>query len=231
MFLVSFKNRHVSVIPRGRGVGMTATARKVAAATRQRQLTLRVRHIYQLSAIIFCSLAPSLLHHSANAGHCSRTAEASCSVVACGCTGCHGVHGDARITQKGSLCRRQHACVRTSRRICTPTSTLPSLRYPASGCYPAWPSPAPRMCLYLLQGGVVCLLKEHYKAVRCVCLLLQDLVQRCLHGGGGGYGRTCATRDDEPRPVCGLVCPSRTLFVFAWGETMRGETETIRRSN
>jgi hypothetical protein len=20
--------------------------------------------------------------------------------------------------------------------------------------------------------------------------------------GGGGYGRTCATRDDEPRPVC-----------------------------
>jgi hypothetical protein len=35
----------------------------------------------------------------------------------------------------------------------------------------------------------------------CVCLLLQDLVQRCIHGGGGGYGRTCATRDDEPRPV------------------------------
>jgi hypothetical protein len=34
----------------------------------------------------------------------------------------------------------------------------------------------------------------------CVCLLLQDLVQSCLHGGGG-YGRTCATRDDEPRPV------------------------------
>jgi hypothetical protein len=34
-----------------------------------------------------------------------------------------------------------------------------------------------------------------------VCLLLQDLVQSCLHGGGGGYGRTCATRDDDPRPV------------------------------
>jgi hypothetical protein len=29
---------------------------------------------------------------------------------------------------------------------------------------------------------------------------LKDLVQSCLHGGGGGYGRTCATRDD-PRPV------------------------------
>jgi hypothetical protein len=40
-----------------------------------------------------------------------------------------------------------------------------------------------------------------------VCLLLQDLVQSCLHGGGGGYGRTCATRDDEPRPVwTSLVC-------------------------
>jgi hypothetical protein len=35
----------------------------------------------------------------------------------------------------------------------------------------------------------------------CVCLLLQDLVQSCLHGGGEGYGRTCATRDHEPRPV------------------------------
>jgi hypothetical protein len=34
-----------------------------------------------------------------------------------------------------------------------------------------------------------------------VCLLLQDLVQSCLHGEGGGYGRTCALRDDEPRPV------------------------------
>jgi hypothetical protein len=47
----------------------------------------------------------------------------------------------------------------------------------------------------------------------CVCLLLQDLVQsvcvfftagpstKLFTWGGGGYGRTCATRDDEPRPV------------------------------
>jgi hypothetical protein len=60
----------------------------------------------------------------------------------------------------------------------------------------------------------------------CVCLLLQYLVcvfitagpstvccSVCVFitagpstklftwGGGGGYGRTCATRDDEPRPV------------------------------
>jgi hypothetical protein len=34
----------------------------------------------------------------------------------------------------------------------------------------------------------------------CVCLLLQDLVQSCLRGEGGIW-RTCATRDDEPRPV------------------------------
>jgi hypothetical protein len=39
----------------------------------------------------------------------------------------------------------------------------------------------------------------------CVCLLLQDLVQSCLRGGGR-YGRTCATRDDEPRPVWTCVC-------------------------
>jgi hypothetical protein len=35
----------------------------------------------------------------------------------------------------------------------------------------------------------------------CVCLLLQDLVQSCLRKGGGRYGRTCAMRDDAPRPV------------------------------
>jgi hypothetical protein len=111
---------------------MTAAARRVAAATRQRPLTSRVRHIQQLTATIFCRLASSLLHHSANAGHCSRTAKASCSVAAGGCTGCHSVHREARSTPKGSLCRGQHACARTSRRICTPTSTLPSLRLACS---------------------------------------------------------------------------------------------------
>ena len=40
------------------------------------------------------------------------------------------------------------------------------------------------------------------------CLLLQDLVQSCLRGGGGGYWRTCAAKDDS-RGLCGLVCPSR----------------------
>jgi hypothetical protein len=51
----------------------------------------------------------------------------------------------------------------------------------------------------------------------CVCLLLQDLVQSCLHGGGGGYGRTCATRDDEPvvsikHLVISYVCLSLLTF-------------------
>jgi len=36
---------------------------------------------------------------------------------------------------------------------------------------------------------------------QCVCvLLLQDLLQSCSRGGGGEW-RTCAMRDDEPRPV------------------------------
>ena len=38
----------------------------------------------------------------------------------------------------------------------------------------------------------------------CVCvLLLQDLLQSCSRGGeeSGGEWRTCAMRDDEPRPV------------------------------
>jgi hypothetical protein len=45
---------------------------------------------------------------------------------------------------------------------------------------------------------------EHSGACVCfitVCvLLLQDLLQSCSRGGGGEW-RTCAMRDDEPRPV------------------------------
>jgi hypothetical protein len=55
--------------------------------------------------------------------------------------------------------------------------------------------PPRKSCPLCVSGWCVCLLLQDR-----VCLL-QDLVQRCLHGGGGGYGRTCATRDDEPRPV------------------------------
>jgi hypothetical protein len=38
-----------------------------------------------------------------------------------------------------------------------------------------------------------------FKELECV-LLLQDLLQSCSRGGGGEW-RTCAMRDDEPRPV------------------------------
>jgi hypothetical protein len=47
-------------------------------------------------------------------------------------------------------------------------------------------------------------------------------------GGGGGYGRTCATRDDEPRPVwtslpithcmCVFITAVPVIKLFAWGE-------------
>ena len=36
--------------------------------------------------------------------------------------------------------------------------------------------------------------RSHTAALVCVSLLLQDLVQSCLRGMGGGYWRTCATR-------------------------------------
>ena len=46
-------------------------------------------------------------------------------------------------------------------------------------------------------GGGVCV---------CVCLLLKDLLQnrtycKVVRVGGGGEWRTCAMRDDDPRPV------------------------------
>jgi hypothetical protein len=43
----------------------------------------------------------------------------------------------------------------------------------------------------------------------CVCLLLQDLVQSCLHGGGGDMGGH-VLRETTSRGLCGLDCPSRT---------------------
>jgi hypothetical protein len=35
----------------------------------------------------------------------------------------------------------------------------------------------------------------------CVFITAVPSTKLFAWGGGGGYGRTCATRDDEPRPV------------------------------
>jgi hypothetical protein len=62
----------------------------------------------------------------------------------------------------------------------------------------------------------------------CVCLLLQDLVQSCLHGGGG-YGRTCATRDDERREVREGACIGAATILHPW--TLRlGLWVTVRET-
>jgi hypothetical protein len=45
--------------------------------------------------------------------------------------------------------------------------------------------------------------------ILCVCLLLQDLVQNCLRGGGGDMGGH-VLRETTSRGLCGLGCPSRT---------------------
>jgi hypothetical protein len=54
----------------------------------------------------------------------------------------------------------------------------------------------------------------------CVCLLLQDLVQSCLHGGGGDMGGH-VLRETTSRGLCGLVCPSRT-------SERRGEGDCVK---
>jgi hypothetical protein len=55
----------------------------------------------------------------------------------------------------------------------------------------------------------------------CVCLLLQDLVQSCLRGGGGGSGGH-VLRETTSRGLCGLGCPSRTSERGGEGDCVKG---------
>jgi hypothetical protein len=55
----------------------------------------------------------------------------------------------------------------------------------------------------------------------CVCLLLQDLVQSCLHGGGGDMGGH-VLREMTSRGLCGLGCPSRTSERGGEGDCVKG---------
>jgi hypothetical protein len=131
----------------------------------------------------------------------------------------------------------------------------------------------PSTKLFAWGGGIwedMCYERRRADALVCVCLLLQDLVQSCLRGGGGdmgghvivpvcvfvtagpstklfawgggGYGRTCATRDDEPRPVwtrlpitievdpqrCGLGSCQSDFALQAVVECRALETERVR---
>ena len=54
-------------------------------------------------------------------------------------------------------------------------------------------------CVAMLNERLAPIWKEEQGVCVCV-LLLQDLLQSCSRGGGGEW-RTCAMRDDEPRPV------------------------------
>jgi hypothetical protein len=47
----------------------------------------------------------------------------------------------------------------------------------------------------------------------CVCLLLQDLVQNCLRGGGDMGGHVL--RETTSRGLCGLGCPSKGIIIIA----------------
>ncbi len=40
-----------------------------------------------------------------------------------------------------------------------------------------------------------------YFAFVCVCVYYCRTYYKAVRGGGGGEWRTCAVRDDEPRPV------------------------------
>jgi hypothetical protein len=49
----------------------------------------------------------------------------------------------------------------------------------------------------------------------CVCVFITaGPSTKLFTWGGGGYGRTCATRDDEPRPVWNRGCVEKAQFFY-----------------
>jgi hypothetical protein len=58
------------------------------------------------------------------------------------------------------------------------------------------------VCVYYCRTGCVVFITV------CVCLLLQDLGQSCLRGGGDMGGHVL--RETTSRGLCELGCPSRT---------------------
>ena len=72
-------------------------------------------------------------------------------------------------------------------------------QYEREGSY--WTQTRPQTPARRSYSGLKILGTLPAHAGMCVCvLLLQDLLQSCSSGGGGEW-RTCAMRDDEPRPV------------------------------
>jgi hypothetical protein len=64
---------------------------------------------------------------------------------------------------------------------------------------------------------------ERRRAEACVCVFITaGPSTKMFTWGGGGYGRTCATRDDEPRPVCVFITAVPNTKLFAWGEEDSG---------
>jgi hypothetical protein len=86
-------------------------------------------------------------------------------------------------------------------------------------------APPNRRTYHLRVGslqGIELRLHEARRTRTCVCLLLQDLVQSCLHGGGGDMAGH-VLRETTSRGLCGLGCPSRTSERGGEGDCVKEE--------
>jgi hypothetical protein len=61
----------------------------------------------------------------------------------------------------------------------------------------------------------------HYSC-DCVFITSEPITKLFAWGGGGEQWRRCATRDYEPKQLCGLVCPSRTSERGGEGYCVKG---------
>ncbi len=127
-------------------------------------------------------------------GHVEGRQVARCSGVA--------MRGGKSATERNSL--------RTGHPFCAPVHAS---RTPLDGCVDRGCDPDKSSRISSSWSGLrslpwfnppsrlVLMQERHGDGCPHVCvLLLQDLLQSCSRGGGGEW-RTCAMRDDEPRPL------------------------------
>jgi hypothetical protein len=72
---------------------------------------------------------------------------------------------------------------------------------------------------------------ESLMGVPSGCVYYYSTYYKAVHGGGGGYWRTCFMRDDNPG-LCELICPPRVVrYLFVSSRTTKSHHQRLSYYN